>query len=43
VPTGWRASAMIRGLAESDGVMICPPDGAVVGQVVPAIRLPWNP
>jgi molybdopterin molybdotransferase len=41
VPANWRGSAMMRGIAESDGVMICPPEGVLAGQVVNAFRLPW--
>jgi molybdopterin molybdotransferase len=41
LPTNWSTSAMMRGLAESDGIIVCPPQGVSPGQGVTAIALPW--
>jgi molybdopterin molybdotransferase len=42
VATGWRASTMMRGLADSVGVLVCPPEGVVVGADADAFPLPWG-
>ncbi len=42
VPTLWRASTMMRGLAESHGILVCPADGLVIGQSAAALPLPWT-
>lgn len=41
IPTGWRGSAMMRGLAECVGVLVCPPEGVAVGGDADAFALPW--
>jgi molybdopterin molybdotransferase len=41
VVTGWSGSAMMRGLATSDGVMVCPPGGVGQSESVEAFPLPW--
>ncbi|OMH31514.1 molybdopterin molybdotransferase MoeA [Tersicoccus sp. Bi-70] len=41
VPSRWRAAGMLRGLAEADGVLLCPRDGAAAGDVLEEITLPW--
>lgn len=41
VPSGWHGSGMLRGLAEADGVLVCPGDGAAAGDRVPALPIPW--
>ncbi|HEY5230908.1 MAG TPA: molybdopterin molybdotransferase MoeA [Galbitalea sp.] len=38
----WRGSAMMRGLADSDGVLVCPPDGIAIGASADAFALPWG-
>lgn len=40
-PTPWHGAAMLRGLAGSDGVLVCPGTGAGVGELVPSLDLPW--
>ena len=42
VPTQWRGSAMMRGLAESSGILVCPPQGIAIGESAMALRLPWE-
>ena len=42
VATGWRTSTMMRGLADSLGVLVCPPEGVVVGADAEAFPLPWG-
>ena len=37
----WLGSGMLRGLADADGVLICPPAGARAGDTVETIGLPW--
>jgi len=41
VPTSHQTSAMLRGLADSDGLMIVGDHGRVAGDCVPSLRLPW--
>ncbi|MBG6054240.1 molybdenum cofactor synthesis domain-containing protein [Salinibacterium sp. CAN_S4] len=41
-PTAWTGSAMMRGLAAADGVLIVPPEGASAGDELEALRLPWS-
>ncbi|MGL4340560.1 MAG: molybdopterin molybdotransferase MoeA [Rhodoglobus sp.] len=41
LPTAWTGSAMTRGLAAADGVLVLPPGGAVAGERVEIIPLPW--
>ncbi|WP_427016515.1 molybdopterin molybdotransferase MoeA [Pseudarthrobacter sp. P1] len=41
-PTAHSDSAMMRGLAAADGVMLVPPHGAKMGEMVRAIPLPWK-
>jgi molybdopterin molybdotransferase len=41
VATTWRGSAMMRGLADSVGVLVCPPDGLAIGASADAFALPW--
>ena len=33
---------MMRGLASADGVMVVPPHGVQLGEMVPAFALPWG-
>jgi molybdopterin molybdotransferase len=40
-PSSWRGSAMMRGLAESVGAIVCPPDGIAFGVDADAFPLPW--
>lgn len=40
-PVGWRGSAMLRGLAHADGVLVVPPGGARSGESVSTLPLPW--
>jgi molybdopterin molybdotransferase len=41
VPTERQSSAMLRGLADADGLLIVPDGGARAGAVVPSLGLPW--
>jgi molybdopterin molybdotransferase len=41
VPTGRSGSGMLRGLAEADGVLICPSDGVAAGAETDSLALPW--
>lgn len=38
----WLGSGMLRGLAEADGVLVCPPAGARAGDILQTITLPWR-
>lgn len=40
-PTPWHGAAMLRGLADADGVLVCPGTGAAAGTLVPSLDLPW--
>jgi molybdopterin molybdotransferase len=40
-PTAWHGSGMLRGLAEADGVLVCPGAGAHAGAMVETLPLPW--
>lgn len=40
-PTPWHGAAMLRGLADADGVLVCPGSGADAGVLVPSLDLPW--
>ncbi|MEO6827750.1 MAG: molybdopterin molybdotransferase MoeA [Microbacteriaceae bacterium] len=42
VPTGRSGSGMLRGLAEADGVLVCPPAGVVSGDEADSLILPWT-
>ncbi|QCR44400.1 molybdopterin molybdenumtransferase MoeA [Curtobacterium sp. SGAir0471] len=41
MPASHQSSAMLRGLADADGLMIVPAGGGVAGEDVPPVRLPW--
>ncbi|WP_165064338.1 molybdopterin molybdotransferase MoeA [Marisediminicola senii] len=41
VPTAWRGSGMLRGLADAAGVLVCAPPGARAGDPVPVMPVPW--
>jgi molybdopterin molybdotransferase len=41
-PTAWAGSAMMRGLASAEGVLVVPPAGAIAGGEVEALPLPWS-
>lgn len=41
-PVSKTEAAMLRGLAEADGVMIVPPHGVRMGETVVALPLPWR-
>jgi molybdopterin molybdotransferase len=41
-PTAHSDSAMMRGLAAADGVMLVPPHGVKMGETVRTIPLPWK-
>ncbi|MET4051502.1 molybdopterin molybdotransferase [Frigoribacterium sp. PvP054] len=41
VPTARQSSAMLRGLADAEGLLVVPEGGARAGDVVPALALPW--
>ncbi|WP_285038673.1 molybdopterin molybdotransferase MoeA [Plantibacter sp. lyk4-40-MEA-4] len=40
-PTPWQGAAMLRGLADADGVLVCPGSGVAAGGLVPSLDLPW--
>ena len=40
-PTPWHGAAMLRGLADADGVLVCPGSGTAAGGRVPSLDLPW--
>jgi molybdopterin molybdotransferase len=42
VTSDWHGSGMLRGLAEADGVLVCPEDGARAGDQVQTLTLPWT-
>jgi molybdopterin molybdotransferase len=41
VPTAWVGSGMMRGLAASTGVLVCPPSGISRGGDAESFSLPW--
>ena len=41
-PCAFTDSAMMRGLAAADGVMVVPPHGAKMGESLTAVALPWT-
>lgn len=41
VPTARQSSAMLRGLADADGLLVVPEGGARAGEAVPSVTLPW--
>lgn len=41
VPTAWQGSAMLRGLASADAVLVIPSGGAEAGATVETLPLPW--
>lgn len=41
VPASHQSSAMLRGLADADGLLVVPAGGGVAGEDVPPVRLPW--
>jgi molybdopterin molybdotransferase len=42
-PAQHTGSGMMRGLAAADGVLVVPPHGVQLGEMVPAFALPWSP
>ncbi|MEN8583798.1 molybdopterin molybdotransferase MoeA [Burkholderia sp. RS01] len=42
-PAQHTGPGMMRGLASADGVMVVPPHGVQLGEMVPAFALPWGP
>jgi molybdopterin molybdotransferase len=42
-PARHTGPGMMRGLASADGVMVVPPHGVQLGELVPAVALPWGP
>ncbi|AMM19636.1 hypothetical protein AX769_05135 [Frondihabitans sp. PAMC 28766] len=41
VPAERQSAAMLRGLADADGLLVVPQGGAAAGSVVPSLALPW--
>ncbi|RPE78745.1 MULTISPECIES: molybdopterin molybdotransferase MoeA [unclassified Frondihabitans] len=41
LPASQQSSAMLRGLTESEGLMMAPPGGARRGDMLDTVRLPW--
>ncbi len=41
-PAQHTGPGMMRGLASADGVMVVPPHGVQLGELVPAVALPWG-
>jgi molybdopterin molybdotransferase len=42
-PAQHTGPGMMRGLAAADGVLVVPPHGIQLGELVPAFALPWGP
>ncbi|OIH97788.1 hypothetical protein BIU90_14385 [Curtobacterium sp. MCBA15_001] len=42
VPASHQSSAMLRGLADAEGLLLVPSGGARAGEDVPALGLPWG-
>lgn len=42
VPASHQTSAMLRGLADADGLLVVGSGGRVAGDAVPPVRLPWT-
>lgn len=42
-PAQHTGPGMMRGLASADGVLVVPPHGVQLGELVPAFALPWGP
>jgi molybdopterin molybdotransferase len=42
-PAQHAGPGMMRGLAAADGVLVVPPHGVQLGELVPAFALPWGP
>jgi molybdopterin molybdotransferase len=42
LPSGFTGSAMLRGLADASGVLVCGASGAEVGAELECLRLPWS-
>ena len=42
-PAQHTGPGMMRGLAAADGVLVVPPHGVQLGELVPAFALPWSP
>jgi molybdopterin molybdotransferase len=42
VPSAWTGSGMMRGLAASTGILVCPPEGILRGADGWAFALPWT-
>jgi molybdopterin molybdotransferase len=42
-PAQHTGPGMMRGLASADGVLVVPPHGVQLGEMVPAFALPWGP
>ncbi|MCS5718102.1 molybdopterin molybdotransferase MoeA [Herbiconiux sp. CPCC 205763] len=40
-PTAWHGAGMLRGLAEADGVLVVPREGAAAGAELEVLPLPW--
>jgi molybdopterin molybdotransferase len=40
-PAQHTGPGMMRGLAAADGVLVVPPHGVQLGELVPAFALPW--
>ncbi|WP_368498265.1 molybdopterin molybdotransferase MoeA [Herbiconiux sp. A18JL235] len=40
-PTPWHGAAMLRGLADADGVLVAPGEGAHAGALARYLPLPW--
>jgi molybdopterin molybdotransferase len=40
-PTPWHGAAMLRGLADADGVIVAPRLGLSAGSSAPCLPLPW--
>lgn len=41
VPTAHRGSAMLRGMARADGMLVVPPEGLTAGEHGEVLTLPW--
>jgi molybdopterin molybdotransferase len=40
-PVGWSGSGMMRGMAQAVAILVCPPEGLMVGDTAQVLALPW--
>ncbi len=42
IQSQWQGSGMMRGLADADGFLVCPPVGVAAGEAAETVGLPWT-